>query len=84
MAVTQNIDGIEIDLNKVSRKEAMTLMGLLGGEPENMTGLIAKVVISWPFKAEITEDGFNELGFGDSLVVQSAVLQASSALVEKK
>ena len=81
---------IEIDLNRITRREFRGYINTLLAANENtdeadlLTGeLIEKVVTSWPFDNPITQDGYMDLGLQDSKSVDEALKAALGFVAEK-
>ena len=81
---------IEIDLNRITRREFRGYINTLLAANENtdeadlLTGeLIEKLVISWPFDNPITQDGYMDLGLQDSKSVDEALKTALGFVAEK-
>lgn len=85
----QTIDGITIDLNRVSRLtfreflRQLTEVGENGGD--DLTGdFIERVVTAWPFGTDITKDAYLNLGLLDSARVDAALNEAMEIISKKK
>ena len=91
MAVPETeVPKIEIDLNRITRREFRGYINTLLAANENtdeadlLTGeLIEKVVTSWPFDNPITQDGYMDLGLQDSKSVDEALKAALGFVAEK-
>lgn len=69
---------IVFDLNRISRAEFAALTPQENGRlsDEDTASLVATVVTSWPYDAEISEDGFFDLPLVESRVVEDRLTQA--------
>jgi hypothetical protein len=81
---------IEIDLNRVTRREfrgyinSLLAVDELTDEADLLTGeIISKVIISWPYEQPITQDGYMDLGLQDSKDVDVALKEALGFVAEK-
>ena len=85
----QNINGIIIDLNRISRREFRNWTKRLNGtedgeEKDALTGeLVQSIVTRWPF-GDVSSDAYMDLGLGDSQMVDAAILSAMNEFGEKK
>lgn len=84
----QTIDGITIDLNRVTRLMFREFIRQLGEVGENggdeLTGdFIERVVTAWPFEGEISKDAYLNLGLLDSKRVDDALQQAMEIITKK-
>ena len=86
----QDFNGIKIDLNRTTRRNWITRLNDILKEEDllkagEMTGvLVETVVVEWPFDVPISKDGFLDLPFGDSRLVESALQEAQKPIAEKK
>lgn len=67
-----------IDLNRITKAEFEGFVIKPNGKltDEDTAYLISKVVVSWPYEAEISEAGFFDLPLLDSLEVENRVTEA--------
>lgn len=85
----QTINGITIDLNKITRREFRQWTKKLEAtedveEKDELTGnLAAKIIISWPY-GDVSADAYMDLGMSDSQTVDKALTEALNGLAEKK
>jgi len=93
VVTVQDIDGIQIDLNRVTRREFHELMGEIaaaqmaakGLEADQHTGvLIERVVVDWPYEVSITTDSYMDLPMHDAQRVDNALEQAIRMLQKKR
>lgn len=89
----QTIDGIEIDLNRISRREFVRLTNaireaLLGGDTptrDELTGEMAALIVNkWPYEQPVSQDGYLSLGLLDSKTVDDALNEAMGIIGKKK
>ena len=85
----QNINGITIDLNRITRREFRQWTKRLnqtedGEERDELTAELAqKIVVRWPY-GDVVADVYMDLGLGDSQTVDAAILSAMNDYGEKK
>ena len=85
----QTIDGVTIDLNRVSRltfREFLRRLTAAGDDgSDELTGdFLALVVTAWPFGTDITKDGYLALPLLDSMRVDNALNEAMEIISKKK
>jgi hypothetical protein len=85
----QNINGITIDLNRITRREFRQWTKKLDATEDNeerdelTASLAAKVITRWPF-GDITADTYLDLGMADSQTVDAALTEALTSVAKKK
>lgn len=85
----QNINGIVIDLNRITRREFRKWTKQLDAtddheERDELTAkLAAQVITRWPY-GDVSADGYLDLGMADSQLVDQALTEALSDISKKK
>lgn len=81
-------NGFVIDLNRISKKEFREyLRGRDLAEDKDLWDaehLYTRVIVSWPYDADITVEGYESLGLADALGVDEVVSKAIVDLSQKK
>lgn len=88
---SQTIDGVTIDLNRISVRQFANLTAEMEAAAENVNKrielsgkLVAMIVTAWPFEQPITPDGYQDLGLLDSALVDGVIQQIGEILRQKK
>lgn len=88
---SQTIDGITIDLNRISVRQFANLTAEMEAAAEDVNKrielsgkLVSMIVTAWPFSQPITPDGYQDLGLLDSALVDGVIQQIGEILRQKK